>query len=37
VFQINVTVPQNVAAGAVPVVVTVGSASSQSGLTVSLK
>jgi uncharacterized protein (TIGR03437 family) len=37
VFQINVTVPQNVPAGAVPVVVTVGSASSQSGLTVSLK
>jgi uncharacterized protein (TIGR03437 family) len=37
VFQINVTVPQNLAAGAVPVVVTVGSASSQSGLTVSLK
>jgi len=37
VFQLNVTVPTNVPAGAVPVVVTVGSASSQSGLTVSLK
>lgn len=37
VFQINVTVPQSLPAGAVPVVVTVGTASSQSGLTVSLK
>ncbi len=37
VFQINVTVPTSVPAGAVPVVVTIGSASSQSGLTVSLK
>lgn len=37
VFQLNVTVPTSVSAGAVPVLVTVGSASSQSGLTVSLK
>jgi uncharacterized protein (TIGR03437 family) len=37
VFQINVTVPPVVPAGAVPVVVTIGQASSQSGLTVSLK
>lgn len=37
VFQLAVTVPTNVPAGAQPVVVTVGSASSQSGLTVSLK
>ncbi len=37
VFQINVTVPQNVPTGAVPVVVTIGQAASQSGLTVSLK
>jgi uncharacterized protein (TIGR03437 family) len=37
VFQIDVTVPMNVPAGAVPVVVSIGSASSQAGLTVSLK
>ena len=37
IFQINVTVPASVPAGAVPVVVTIGSASSQTGLTVSLK
>lgn len=37
VFQIDVTVPMNVSTGAVPVVVTIGSASSQSGLTVSLQ
>jgi len=37
VFQINVTVPTNVPAGAVPVVVTIGQASSQPGLTVSLQ
>lgn len=37
VFQINVIVPPGVPAGAVPVVVTIGQASSQSGLTVSLK
>jgi trimeric autotransporter adhesin len=37
VFQLVVTVPASVAAGAVPVVVTVGSVSSQAGLTVSLK
>jgi uncharacterized protein (TIGR03437 family) len=37
VFQLVVTVPTTVAAGAVPVVVTVGSAQSQTGLTVSLK
>lgn len=36
-FQLVVTVPTSVPAGAVPVVVTVGSASSQAGLTVSLK
>lgn len=37
VFQIDVTVPANVPPGAVPVVVTIGQASSQPGLTVSLK
>jgi uncharacterized protein (TIGR03437 family) len=37
VFQLVVTIPTGVAAGAVPVVVTVGSASSQTGLMVSLK
>ncbi len=37
VFQLTFTVPTNVASGAVPVVVTVGSAQSQAGLTVSLK
>jgi len=37
VFQLTVTVPSNVPAGAQPVVVTVGSVSSQAGLTVSLR
>lgn len=37
IFQLNVTVPQNAPTGAVPIVVTVGSVSSQSGLTVSLQ
>ncbi len=37
VFQINATVPAGAASGAVPVVVKVGSASSPSGLTVSVK
>ena len=37
VFQVVVTIPTSVPAGSVPIVVTVGSASSQSGLTVSLK
>ena len=37
VFQINATVPTSVPSGAVPVVVTVGTASSQAGLTVSVQ
>ncbi len=37
VFQINATIPTNAPSGAVPVVVSVGSASSQSGLTVSVQ
>ena len=37
VFQLAVTIPANVPAGAVPLVVKVGPASSQAGLTVSLK
>ena len=37
VFQINVTVPQGAASGAATVVVTVGSASSQPGLTVAVQ
>jgi uncharacterized protein (TIGR03437 family) len=37
VFQINVTVPQGVASGAVPVVVTVGTVSSPAGVTASVK
>jgi uncharacterized protein (TIGR03437 family) len=37
VLQVNARVPQGTASGAVPVVVTVGTASSQSGLTVSVQ
>jgi uncharacterized protein (TIGR03437 family) len=37
VFQINAVVPAGVASGAVPVVVTVGTAASQPGLTVSVR
>jgi uncharacterized protein (TIGR03437 family) len=37
VFQMNLRLPANVASGAVPVVVTVGSAATQTGLTVSVK
>jgi len=37
VFQMNLTIPANAPTGAVPVVVTVGTASSQSGLTVAVK
>lgn len=37
VFQINATIPPGVASGPVPVVVTVGTASSQPGLTVSVQ
>ncbi len=36
-FQVNVIVPQNIGTGAIPVVLTVGAASSQAGLTVSVK
>ena len=37
VFQINVVVPGNITSGAVPIVVSVGNASSQPGLTVSIQ
>jgi uncharacterized protein (TIGR03437 family) len=37
VLQINVTVPASAAAGSVPVIVTVGTTASQSGLTIALK
>jgi len=37
VFQINATIPTGVGSGAVPVIVKVGNASSQSGLTVSVQ
>jgi uncharacterized protein (TIGR03437 family) len=37
VFQVNVTIPPGVPSGAVPVVVSVGTASTQAGLTVSVK